>query len=337
MLAAMLTRFGKAPLRALAASLFLSLLGGCGMTPHVTGAVATALEAPTESALASRFPGAEALLSGVESADTIGQWRPGDRVLLGLSFTRGSRQTDRMLLVELQDEPGRRRRFRRRVNVFGDEVPIDSPTLATRLRLFDEQGEELSDKAGQLAEIFLDYGPIEVARVGGGYAIATGSSDEPRDNPHPEITLEMLKPGVYGMMALLAFGEGATDNPTLSSLIEQAFTLGQKWNLLMAWGRFEIRFGEVRRLEPGEEPVPGFAPGEAYDCEVRISIGSTEALAGRAVVAPAHAPLGLCGGIIAGDLVNSADPSIRASIVLLGAQRAPEPTNEPVTNAKAGG
>lgn len=313
------------------------LAAGCGTTPHVTGAAAVALTPPSGDSLSARFPGAAGLLAGVDTAGQTGQWRACDRVLLGLSFRRGSARTDRMLLVELLDEPGRRSKFRRRVDVFGEELQIESPTRATRLQLFDAEGGPLSDRRGQLAEIFLDYGPIEVARVGGGYAIATGSSDRERENPHPEITLETLRPGVYGMMALLAFGEGANDNPTLSNLIEQAFTLGQKVGLLFSMGRFEIRFGEVEPLGEGASPVPGFLPAEGYDCEVRISIGDKEALSGRAVVVQPDAPLGLCGGIVAGELTNSAEPSIRASIVLLGAVRGAEVTNDPQSNAKTGG
>lgn len=318
-------------------ALLLGLMPGCGMTPHMTGAVASALAPSTAVELAGRFPGASGLLTGIESAESIGAWRAGDRVLIGLSFSRGTARTDRMLLVELLDGPGKRARFRRTVGVFGDEVPIDSPTRATRLRLFDASGEELSDRRGQLAEIFLDYGPVEVARVGGGYAIATGAADEPRENPHPEVSLEALKPGVYGMMSLLAFGEGASGSPTLAKLIEQAFTAGQRFNLLLSWGRFEIRFGEVEPLGAGAEPVPGLMPGEGYDCEVRVSIGRSEALSGRVVVAPTFAPLGLCGGLVAGELVNSADPTIRASLVLLGAERGPVDANDSTTNAKAGG
>jgi hypothetical protein len=317
--------------------LLLGLLPGCGTTPHVTGAVAAALSPPTAQGLATRFPGAAGLLEGVDTADSISAWRTGDRVLLGLSFSRGTERTERMLLVELLEGPGRRARFRRKVGVFGDEIEINSPTRATRLRLFDAAGEELSDRRGQLAEIFLDYGPIEVARIGGGYAIATGADDSPRENPHPEVSLESLRPGVYGMMALLAFGDGASDNPTLAKLIEQAFTLGQKMNLFLTWGRFEIRFGGVERLAAGAEPVPGLVMGEAFDSEVRISIGRSEALSGRVVVVPTYAPLGLCGGVVAGELVNSADPTIRASLVLLGAIRGAEVTNDIPTNAKAGG
>lgn len=325
--------------RALATSAGVALAflaAGCGTTPHITGAAALALTPTPADTLAARFPGAARVLPGIRVADATGQWRTGDRVLLGLSFLRGDTRTDRMLLVELLDGPGRRPRFRRTVSVFGDELKIDSATRATRLRLFDADGEPVSDRQGQLAELFFDYGPVEVARIGGGYAIATGTSEERRENPHPEITLDDLQPGVYGMMALLAFGEGANDNPTLSNLIEQAFTFAQKLNLLFSLGRFEIRFGQVEPLAPGAAPVPGFTPAEGYDCEVRVSIGGDEALSGRAVVVPPDAPLGLCGGIVAGDLTNSADPSIRATIVLLGADRGPELANDNTTNDNPG-
>ncbi|MCC7388729.1 MAG: hypothetical protein IT431_08155 [Phycisphaerales bacterium] len=312
------------------------LATGCATTPHVTGAAAVALTPPTTDSLTARFPGAAGVLAGLDTADQTGQWRTGDQVLLGLSFLRGSDRTDRMLLVELLEHPGRRAKFRRKVDVFGEDLPIESPTRATRLRLFAADGAPISDRNGQLAEIFLDFGPVEVARVGGGYAIATGASDNKRENPHPDITLESLRPGVYGMMSLLAFGEGANDDPTLSNLIEQAFTLGQKLGLLFSMGRFEIRFGEVQPLDPLASPVPGFSPPEGYDCEVRISIGQNEALSGRAVVVQPNAPLGLCGGIVAGDLTNSADPSIQAAIVLLGAARGPEPTNTTTTDDNPG-
>ena len=313
------------------------VVAGCGGAAHVTGAAAIPLQPPAAAALADRFPGAASLLAGFERADSTGVWRAGDRVLLGLSFSRGVVRTDRLLMVELLEEPGRRPRFRRKVGVFGDEITIDSPTRATRLRLFEADGRPISEKRGQLAEIFLDFGPIEVARVGGGYAIATGEREEPKDNPRPEIDLEQLTPGVYGMMSLLAFGEGASESPTLSKLIERAFTAGQKLRLLLSWGKFEIRFGEVEPLAFGAEPVPGFVVGEAFDCEVRVSIGGREALHGRAVLVPAFAPLGLCGGIVSSELVNTADSEIRASVVLFGAIRGPVVTNETVTNAKVGG
>ncbi len=317
--------------------LLMVALTGCGGAVHVTGASAIALSPPAAGVLAERYPGASILLAGFEQADSVGVWRTGDRVLIGLSFLRGTTRTDRLLMVELLEGPGKRPRFERRVGVFDDELKIDSPTRATRLRLYEADGTPISDKRGQLAEIFLDYGPIEVARVGGGYAIATGDRDAPRENPRPEIDLDELTPGVYGMMSLLAFGEGASDSPTLSRLVERAVTMGQKFGLLFSLGRFEIRFGEVELLAAGAEPVPGFVIGEAYDCEIRISIGKKEALSGRAVLVPTFAPLGLCGGIVSCELVNSANPEIRASVVLLGAVRGPVVTNNTLTNAKVGG
>lgn len=304
----------------------LILLAGCSTRVHMTGAAAVPLTPPSETSLVSRFPGAGLLVDGVETAQAGGEWHAGDRVLVGLTFANGSSVTERMLLVELEEQAGRRPVFRRRVDVFGDELRIESPTRSVRLGLFDAEGEVIDERFGQLAEIFLDYGPIEVAKIGGGYAISTGDSDEPRENPKPDITLETLTPSVYGMMSLLAFGDGASDNPTLAKLIQRAFTMGQQLRLVWTWGKFEIRFGEVERLAPDAEPVPGLRGIEAYDCQVRISIGGVEALSGRAVVAPTYAPLGLCGGIVAAELVNSSNPSLRSGIVLLGAERGePDP------------
>ena len=319
---------------AIAATCAACLLAGCGGPTHVVGAsVVTIAAAPRES-LAQRFPGAATVLSGLDIASDLGQWRAGDRVLLGLSFVRGSARTDRMLLVELGAEPGRRPRFRRKVGVFGDEIEIDSPTRATRLHVFDADGVELADDPAQLAEVFLDYGPFEVARIGGGYAIATGEAEKPRENPHPEIALEALEPGVYGMMSLLAFGEGAGANPTLDGLIRQAFTTGQKLSLLFSWGRFEIRIGDVSAMQPGTGPLAGLGIRTAYDSQVKVSVSGKEALSGRALLAPTYAPLGLCGGIIAAELVNHADPGIRARVVLLGAARGPTEANTPTTDSR---
>ncbi|MBK7403960.1 MAG: hypothetical protein IPJ41_04850 [Phycisphaerales bacterium] len=311
------------------------ILGGCGGSAHVIGAAAP-LAAISPQAFAARFPGAPGLLRGTEVADGVGQWRAGDRVLLGLSFEHGAAPTDRMLLVDLGSEPGRHPRFRRKVGVFGDEIEIDSPTRATRLRVYDAQGNLLADNPGQLAEVFLDYGPYEVARIGGGYAIATGEPDKPRENPHPEVTLQSLEPGVYGMMSLLAFGEGAGANPTLEGLIRQAFTTGQKLSLLWSWGRFEIRIGDVATLAPGVGPLEGLGVDDAYDSQIRVSVSGKEALHGRVILAPTYAPLGLCGGIVAAELVNSSDPSIRARVVLLGAARGPEDANITTTDSRTG-
>jgi|GEM_PF-2824838 len=303
---------------------WLACASGCMGTVHVTGAAAVPLTAPSETGLERRFPGASALVEGIDTAAVGGRWEAGDRVLLGMTFANGTIETERLLLVELLDEPGKRPVFRRRVNVFGDELRIDSPTRAIRLGLFDAEGEVIDQREGQLAEVFLDYGPVEVARIGGGYAISTGGDDEPRENPRPEIELETLTPSVYGMMSLLAFGDGASDNPTLAKLMQRAFTAGQLLRLLWTWGKFEIRFGDVERLPDSAEPVPGLRGVEAYDCQIRISIGGVEALSGRAVVVPTFAPLGLCGGIVAAELVNSANPTLRAGIVLLGAERGGE-------------
>lgn len=316
--------------RFVAVALLLAPLaaGGCAGPAHMAGTGPIAVAPRAGDAMAVRFPGAEAILQGVRIARAGEGWRPGDRVLLGLTFERGETTIERMLLVELEEEPGRRPRFRRRVGVFGDEVRIESPTRATRLLVFDAAGALLADDRGQLAELFLEYGPWEVARIGGGYAIATGAADEPPANPRPEITLEALRPGVYGMMSLLAFGEGASDNETLATLIEKAFTMRQKLGLLFSMGRFEIRMGNSTPVPPDEPVRRGLAGLEAYDCEVRISIGDTLALSGRAVLAPSVAPLGLCGGIVWADLRNAADADIRVGVTLLGADLGPEPAPE---------
>jgi hypothetical protein len=286
--------------------------------------------------MALRFPGAAGVLTGVEHDRAAGGWAAGDKVLLGLSFDRGPSLTRRMLLIELLEEPGKRSRYRRTVGVFGDEVQIDSPTRATSLRVYDEAGELLSDNRGQVAEIFIEHGPWEVARIGGGYAISTGSGGKPPENPRPEITLEQLQPGVYGMMSLLAFGEGAGDNPVLASLVERAFTTGQKLGLLFSMGKFEIRIGSVRPVS-ADSARPGLEGLEAYDCEILISVNGKLALQGRAVLAPSVAPLGVCGGILMADLVNVADSDIGLSVVLLAADRGEGEPNSAGTAANGGG
>lgn len=311
-------------------------LGGCGGPAHVAGAGAISVGPSAADAMVSRFPGTERVLKGLDHGAETGGWAPGDKVLLGVSFERGSSHAERMLLIELLDEPGRRARYRRSVGVFGDEVRIDSPTRATRLRVYDDSGELLSDRQGQLAEVFLEHGPWEVARIGGGYAISTGTGGRTPENPRPEITLEELRPGVYGMMSLLAFGEGAGDNPTLAGLVERAFTAGQKLGLLFSMGQFEIRIGGVAAV-PAGSARPGLGGLEAYDCEILISINDRLALQGRAVLAPSVAPLGVCGGIVMADLVNVADSDIRISVVLLAAERGGSGPNSNTTAANPAG
>jgi hypothetical protein len=296
-------------------------LQGCGGPAHVSGVAMTAVSPAAGDSMASRFPGSASVLSGVEVARGGESWSPGDRVLLGLSFERGGAHTERMLLIELGEEPGRRARYRRNVGVFGDSVEIDSPTRATRLRVFDDRGELVSASDGQLAEIFLEHGPWEVARIGGGYAIATGGSSGAPENPRPEVTLEQLRPGVYGMMSLLAFGEGAGENAALAGLIERAFTMGQKLGLLFSMGQFEIRIGAVRPIASDAPARQGLEGLECYDCQVLVSVNGKLALSGRAVLTPSVAPLGTCGGIVLADLTNAVEPDIRVGVVLLASQR----------------
>ena len=306
---------------------------GCTHSTKMTSAQAIAMIPATLGTTAyttTRYPGAGAILTGFDLASESGQWRSGDRVLIGLSFEKGGQKTDRMLLVDLLDKPGSRPKYHQRVGVYGDWLTIESPTRATRLRVFDAQGTLLSDTTSQLAEIFLDYGPAEVARLGGGYGIETNASrKKPAKNPHPEIDMKTLTPGVYGMMSLLAFGEGAGKNPTLESLISKAFTARQIFGLFFSFGRFQIRIGESSPLDEAALSKLQTGPGlhQAYQSEIRVSIGSHEALAGRAVLAPTRAPLGLCGGIVSGHLTNLANPEIHAQIFLLAAQRGTIDTN----------
>lgn len=317
----------------LAALSCLLLLGGCGGRATVHRGFVPQAAPPPEAALRGLFPGASALLEEMEVAPGPGLWRQGDAVLLGLSFDHGSDRTDRLLLVELLERPGERPVYRRRVGVYGEEILIRSPTRATVLRVYDADGELISDGLGQFVELFLDYGPGEVARIGGGYAISTGASGEPAENPRPENDLEVLRPGVYGMMSLLAFGEGAADNSTLAKLIARAFTMGQRFGMLLSMGRFEIRIGDSERLPDEARPIPVLGSAELYRSEITVSVNGKEALRGRAILAPCHAPLGLCGGILWGDLGNVSNPGIRARMVLLGAVRGSEDTNRPETSA----
>jgi hypothetical protein len=187
--------------------------------------------------------------------------------------------------------------------------------------VFDDRGELVSASDGQLAEIFLEHGPWEVARIGGGYAIATGGSSGAPENPRPEVTLEQLRPGVYGMMSLLAFGEGAGENAALAGLIERAFTMGQKLGLLFSMGQFEIRIGAVRPIASDAPARQGLEGLECYDCQVLVSVNGKLALSGRAVLTPSVAPLGTCGGIVLADLTNAVEPDIRVGVVLLASQR----------------
>ncbi len=272
-----------------------------------------------------RFPGAEAILKGFAISSTPRSWSPGDKVLIGLSFDHGTSSTDRMLLVELLDSPGNDPLYTTHIGVYGQSLAISSPTWATRLRVYDSKGKLLSDKQGQLAELFLQFGPAEVARLGGGYGITTNAPrDEHAKNPHPENDLETLKPSVYGLMSLLAFGEGAGKNPVLESLISKALTSRQLLGLVFSMGRFQIRIGDSQPLtSPAQRAsLAAISPAlhEAYLADIIISVGKHEALAGRATLVPNQSPLGLCGGILEGQLTNLDDPSIHARFVLLAAQ-----------------
>ena len=315
------------PLRALLGTLVLAgALAGCGHARIVPAAVIASDPLPQG---VDEFPGAPRILDGLDIAPDLGQWRTGDAVLVGLTFERAGQITRRLLLIELLDAPGRGRHYSRTVGVYDKDIAIDSPTRATRLSLFDEHAAHLSTSEGEFVELFLDHAPWHAANLGGGFTLATNEPRNPDEPPkEPKYDLATLMPSVYGMMSLVAFGEGAGDDKTLDRLVRQAFTTSQKLSLLLSLGRFQIYLGESAPGTPpgGLDPL-GTYP--LYRCDLVTRVAGKDAVAGSALLAPSRAPLGLCGGIVESHGTNATDPSIRVRSILLAARRGPAPAPLP--------
>ncbi|MCC6320879.1 MAG: hypothetical protein IT438_05505 [Phycisphaerales bacterium] len=296
-----------------------ALVAGCASRAPVVSTPAAAVvgESPTphEASHESVFAAGRSILDGFDLAHSLDHWASGDRVLLGLRTTKRGQETIRYLLIELTGEeaegppmsfsasPKNRRKFE-----------FSSPTMRTRLSLFDQTGAPLKSTVGRFPKGLLGYGLIDGV---------SHSVDHPelrgREDLTEGLSEEEFDRTMRGWLTLFSFSgsmgrkgmfrdmlQDVVARPSILALIlnpSVSLGFGEEWPT-----RCDSREVGAIRLETVRVPL---------ECEIA---GKKAAYAWVTATRPI-APLSLCGGVLEVLVKNGDDPSSTMEVRLLAARR----------------
>lgn len=293
----------------------LAALGGCGSRPSPT-IVVPAPDAATLTCAAD-FPAAAGILPGFELADGPVQWRIGDRVLLGIRFTRRDRCTHRLLLVELSGEQSEGGGIEFKASSRNRPYTLRSDVVRTRMTLYDETGTVIEEAAGRFPVKLLGFGLYDGARWSIGAsdpdamaAVASSLDDAEFDR--------MMR----GWLTLFSFSGSLNRRGIFQEMMESVVARPSLLAMLLNPSV------AMTSQPPGPSTGVPWSPAstdhaaiETIEVPLTLSIAGKTALTGSVTAARPVAPLSLCGGVLRARAENPDDPGTSIEIRLLGASR----------------
>lgn len=312
------------PRRALGLFLTLGLVALAGCAPSAPAsrpAAATPYSATTAAAAdhgadASMAAGAS-ILSGFDLAPSRNDWQIGDRVLLGIRFSRPDRaDTIRFLLVELTNRLDPKMIKFHSTSRSGKAHKFSSFAAQTRLALYDEQGRLIDESTGRFAVQLLGCGLFDGVHFSAEHPEYKGRMNEMVKSLDDRQWHSMHE----GWLTLISFssslGRRGMFRDMLDDLVAKPGWLRMLLNPSVAlgfadgWPAFDESWSPTG--EPGLRTIR---------VPLLCRIADRDGARADVVVTEPVAPLSLCGGVLAINAENADDPRVQLQARLLAAQR----------------
>jgi hypothetical protein len=289
---------------------------------------------PSADALAARFAAGRALLDGFDAAEPEGQWRPGDRVLLGIAMDGAGQQKEWYLRVmagpsAIKMNSGEVLTSQDRIRVRASGVP-DSPWLVVEfdlvmmvVELFDGDGKEISSTVAMMPAICLRHGLTEFIEqeMAGQEFMVPGEELEKTAGGDLKATERQMR-NIAGWLAVMKLPEFLNREDSMEGLLWQLIERPGLLSIVMNGG-VSMALQMRGKDAVAQEPAPGLA-SPAFRVPMKVVINDATAMEYELVIARAAPPLGPCNGLVAIDAVNPKDPKKRVSVRLLAARRGGE-------------
>ncbi len=286
---------------------------------------------------ADEFPGAAALLPGIEPLAADREWRDGDEVLFGLRLRDGDTVRRWLLHVQIEDAemPLSTWIAERFLGVpvspsstvsfvltgdKGDPPPqyrFSTRIAGVRLRVHDADGAQLGNSRAELGRDALAAGLLPPSRGLLGQDLAQRAAAL----PGLRSGFQSLESYAAPMASLILIGSLLQDDPVLSPIL---WRVADKPVLAVLFGMginlgLDPRFEEVALSTADRMPIHRYAPG--WLLPVRATVNGAPVLDSILLVTAANAPVSLAGGLLGFEAWRPGREDLRLSAVLLGARR----------------
>ncbi len=291
---------------------------GCAQRPAIatsTGSIeATADRAP----VAEWRPTSAAVRDVLPSLDVAAArdaWNIGDRVLIEIVSNSATSSTRRYLHIELLPEfaDADPKAFQTRSSAGKRPFAFSSPTVATRITVYDDLGAIIDRSTGRFPLKLLGYGPYD-----GSAPIANRPELRGQQSiVMPDLPEQEHERMMRGWMALFGFSGSMNRRGPFKDLLK---------GLIARPSLLAMVLRPTVQVTFGENDWPAFLPDwteagksvRVIRVPLQLRIADQPALVGEMIACEPLAPLSLCGGLLRATGRNPADPRVSVELRLVG-------------------
>jgi len=278
----------------------------------------------------ARFPDADLILAGFDSAQTGADWRAGDRVLYALTTRSGARTHAELVELELLgpctpalgDGAGGSMQIVESMKLVGTvgnrKVEWTSPLLRVAVRVYEEDARLVQQTEAKVPETVLQSGLHPALELCDEFrsraALAAGAPLQPSDQE-----VRVLAEAAGMLPTLLGILEG---DSVLRSLLMQVVGPPPLLSLLSGV-QVDLSCDLGGASKVSDSAAVPCAQGSVYRIPVHVTVNGSPTLELELAVVAADPPLRLSGGILSMSGVASRGSDRTVTLELLAARRGP--------------
>lgn len=255
------------------------------------------------------------VLPRLEVAATRESWNIGDRVLIEIVSNSVATSTRRYLHIELLPEyaDADPRAFQTKSSAGKRPFVFHSPTVATRITVYDELGVVIDTSTGRFPLNLLGYGP---------YDGCTPIANRPELRGQKSIVMPDLPDDEHermmrGWMALFGFSGSMNRRGPFKNLLTGLIARPSLLAMVLR-PSVSVTFGENDWPEFLPDWTSAGKSVRTIRVPLQLRIADQPALIGEMIACEPLAPLSLCGGMLRATGRNPVDPRVNVELRLVG-------------------
>lgn len=255
------------------------------------------------------------VLPRLEVAATREAWNIGDRVIIEIVSNSVATSTRRYLHIELLPEyaDADPKAFQTKSSAGKRPFVFSSPTVATRITVYDELGAVIDTSTGRFPLKLLGYGP---------YDGCTPVANRPELRGQKSIVMPDLPEDEHermmrGWMALFGFSGSMNRRGPFKNLLTGLIARPSLLAMVLR-PSVSVTFGDNDWPEFLPDWTSAGKSVRAIRVPLQLRIADQPALIGEMIACEPLAPLSLCGGMLRATGRNPVDPRVNVELRLVG-------------------
>ncbi|MBY0312212.1 MAG: hypothetical protein K2W85_09090 [Phycisphaerales bacterium] len=294
------------------------LAAGCAQRVAPTPAVEPIANLVERDAGEDWRPGSLAVrevLPRLEVAATRESWNIGDRVIIEIVSNSVATSTRRYLHIELLSEyaDADPKAFQTKSSAGKRPFAFSSPTVATRITVYDDLGAIVDTSTGRFPLNLLGYGPYD-----GCTPIATRPELRGQKSiVMPDLPEHEHERMMRGWMALFGFSGSMNRRGPFKDLLKGLIARPSLLAMVLR-PSVQVTFGENDWPEFLPDWTEAGKSVRVIRVPLQLRIADQPALVGEMIACEPLAPLSLCGGLLRATGRNPVDPRVSVELRLVG-------------------